>query len=56
MVPCWVPIIIRHLKYSGYPKRDPNFDNHPHVDSGLGLKQDVEAQFSGGGVRILVSC
>ena len=23
----------------GTQKRDPNFDNHPHVDGGLGLKQ-----------------
>ena len=30
-VPFWVPIIIRHLYYLGYPKRDPNFDNHPGV-------------------------
>ena len=30
MVPFWVPIIIRHL-YLGYPKRDPNFDNHPYI-------------------------
>ena len=28
MVPFWVPTIIRHLYYLGYPKRDPNFDNH----------------------------
>ena len=30
--PVWVPIIIRHLLtyYLRYPKRDPNFDNHPH--------------------------
>ena len=30
MVPSWVPIIIRHLVYLGYPKRDYNFDNYPH--------------------------
>ena len=29
MVPFWIPIIIRHLIFS-VPKRDHNFDNHPH--------------------------
>ena len=32
-VPLWVRNIIRHF-YLGYPKRDPNFDNHPYVAVG----------------------
>ena len=28
MVPCWIPIILRPLVLT--PKRDHNFDNHPH--------------------------
>ena len=28
-VPFWVPNIVRHLLFR-VPKRDPNFDNHPH--------------------------
>ena len=33
MVPFWVLIIIRHLIFIGYPKRDFNFDNYPYVDT-----------------------
>ena len=32
MVPFWVPSIIRHLLFR-VPKRDLNFDNHPHVET-----------------------
>ena len=30
MVRFWVPIMIRHLIYFGYPQRDHNFDIHPY--------------------------
>ena len=33
MVPFWVPIIIRHLIFLGYPTRDHSFDNHPSGSS-----------------------
>ena len=51
MVPFWVPIIIRHLLfrrshgtyYSGYPKRDLNFDNYPFrvQASGFGFRSPM---------------
>ena len=31
MVPFWAPRVIRHLYYFGYPKRDFNVDNYPHI-------------------------
>ena len=30
MVPFWIPSIVRHLIFR-VPKRDHNFDNHPHA-------------------------
>ena len=38
MVPFWVPIIIRHLLFRVPKKRDPNFDNHPHVFEVFGTR------------------
>ena len=29
MVTFWIPIIIWHRTFRGYPKRDHTFDNHP---------------------------
>ena len=29
MLPFWVSVIIRHLLFRVYPKRDLNFDNYP---------------------------
>ena len=38
MVPFWIPIIIRHTYYVGYPKRDHNFDDHSSEVRELGIR------------------
>ena len=38
MAPFWVSLLSYGTYYLGYPKRGPNFDNHPFVEDGRGIE------------------